>query len=72
MDKKDRKIIILEDIFELRRQKEKELEYYRAQLTALQSKLGMLEREIRLTNIIISMIEKEKIVDIKEYMDEGD
>lgn len=66
------KIIFLEDIFKLKEQKEKELQYYKAQLIILQTKLNNIENEIRLTNLIISMIEKEQVTRVDRQKNESD
>jgi hypothetical protein len=64
----ERKIILLSDIIETRVRKEKELEYYQRQLDELQRKMFFVKKEIDLTNVIIDIIEHEKVIDIKEYV----
>lgn len=59
-------IIILSDIYKLREEKQRELLFYRKKLEELQLKLAFLQRELQLTNHIIDLIEKEKVVDIKK------
>jgi len=61
-------IIILEKLLESRLRKEKELKYYQEQLEELQDKMKHLQMDIDVTNIIINMIEGEKIVDLKTYL----
>lgn len=63
------KIIILSDIYKIREQKEKELQFYKEKLEELQRKLFFVQKEVQLTNFIIDLIEKEKIVDLREYLD---
>lgn len=63
------KIIILSDIYKIREQKEKELQFYKEKLEELQKKLFFVQKEVQLTNFIIDLIEKEKIVDLREYLD---
>jgi hypothetical protein len=60
------KLILLDDIYEMRKRKEEELAYYHEELRKLSIKLDLVRREINLTNQIINMIEHEKIVDVKE------
>jgi len=61
-------IIVLEKLLESRLRKEKELKYYQEQLEELQDKMKHLQMDIDVTNIIINMIEGEKIVDLKTYL----
>lgn len=55
------KIILLEDVYKMKEQKEKELLFYKEKLVELQDKLYWLERDLILTKNIIKMIEEEKI-----------
>jgi hypothetical protein len=64
----EKKIILLSEIIETRVRKEKELEYYQRQLDELQRKMFFVKKEIDLTNVIIDIIEHEKVIDIKEYV----
>jgi hypothetical protein len=64
----EKKIILLSDVIETKLRKEKELEYYQKQLEELQRKMFFVSKEIDLTNLIIDIIEKETVVDIKERM----
>jgi len=57
---KDNKILLLTDIIEQKVRKEKELEYYQEQLKDLEKKMWFVNKEIELTNLIISVIETEK------------
>lgn len=59
------RIILLQDIYDMRRRKEDELAFYRAELAKLTEKMNQVRREIDLTGKIIEMIESEKIVEIK-------
>lgn len=61
MNKDQSKIVLLADIYQLREQKQKELDYYGERLKELQTKLFFVQKEIQITNYIIDMIEKEKI-----------
>lgn len=65
---KESKLIFLTDVIETKLRKEKELEYYQQQLEELQRKMFFLKKDIDITNIIINMIENEKVLDIKEEM----
>lgn len=62
------KIIIIQDLLDTRARKEKELQFYQEELKKLQDRMHWLQMEIRLTSDIIDMIEREKIVDIKEMI----
>lgn len=60
------KLILLDDIYEMRNRKEDELAYYHEELRKLSIKLDLVRREINLTNQIIDMIEHEKVVDVQD------
>jgi len=64
----DSKVIIISDLLDTRARKEKELAFYQDELRKLEEKMKWLKMEIRLTSDIIIMIEKEKIIDIKEMI----
>ena len=66
----DRKIDLLTDFIEQKVRKEKELEYYTSQLEELQKKMFFLRKEIQLTNYIIEIVEQEKVIDIREYLED--
>ena len=59
------KIVLLQDVYAIKEQKEKELAYYREQLEIITEKLIWIEREYKLTKDIIKMIEQETIISIK-------
>lgn len=52
-------ILLLKDFIEQKERKEKELEFYRAELDKLNTKMWFVQKEIELTNRIISIIENE-------------
>lgn len=52
----------------MRKQKEKELAYYETKLKELEDKLFWIRKEIQLTSVIIDIIEKEKVIDLQEYI----
>ena len=64
----ERKIILLTEVLETKVRKEKELEYYAKQLEELQRKMFFVKKQIDLTNLIIEIIENEKVMDIKEHL----
>ena len=64
----EKKIILLHEVIETKLRKQKELEYYQQQLEELQKKMFFLNKEIDLTNIIIEIVRKEEVLDIKEHM----
>ena len=57
-------IISLTDLIESRLRKEQELEYYLDVLTQLESKITYLRKEVSITNLIIDMIDKDKILEV--------
>ncbi len=59
-------IVSLSDLIESRLRKEQELEYYQEALTRLVKKVSILQKEIDITNLIIDMIEGEKVMTIEE------
>jgi hypothetical protein len=69
MSEANSNIIILSDIYNMRAEKEKELAYYEEKLKELENKLFFVRKEIQLTNFIIEIIEKEKVIDLQEYID---
>jgi len=53
-------ILLLTDIIEQKIRKEKELEYYQAELDKLQQKMWWIRKEIEVTNLCIEVIQSEK------------
>ena len=66
----ERKIVLLSDFIEQKVRTEKELEYYTQQLEELQKKLFFLNKEIELTNLIIDIIDKEQVINVKNYLED--
>ena len=66
----ERKIVLLTDFIEQKVRKEKELEFYTKQLEELERKMFFLRKEIQLTNYIIEIVENEKVLDIREYLED--
>jgi hypothetical protein len=64
----ENRIILLSEVIETKIRKEKELEYYAKQLEELQRKMFFVKKEIDLTNVIIEIIENEKVMDIREHL----
>lgn len=62
------KIILLTDILDTRLRKERELAFYQGELEKLQEKMMFLRKDIQITNLCIEIIEKEKVVDVREKM----
>jgi predicted Zn-dependent peptidase len=60
------KLILLDDIYEIRKRKEDELEFYHKELKKLMIKLDLVRHEITVTNQIIELIKIEKVVDVQE------
>jgi predicted transcriptional regulator len=63
------KLILLTDVIETKLRKEKELEFYQQELEKLQQKMFFLRKEIEITNLCITIIEQEKVYDVKEAME---
>lgn len=63
-------IIMLQDLIDSKLRKEKELEFYQAEMEKLQQKMWFIQKEITLTQTIMDMIEAEKIVDLKDRIRE--
>ena len=63
------KLIKITDIIETKVRKEKELEFYEQELKKLKQKMFFIQKDIDITNIIINIIENEKVMDIKENME---
>lgn len=62
------KLIHITDILETKIRKEKELAYYQEELEKLKQKMFFIQKDIDITNLIIDMIEKEKVYDIKQNL----
>jgi len=67
----NKNIILLDEILDLRSRKKKELEYYNQQLEELKLRMFFIQKEIDLTSNIIGMIEKEKMVDLKKFINDS-
>ena len=50
-------IINLQEVYEIRNRKERELDYYNKELEKLQIEMAFIKQEINLTNTIIDIIE---------------
>jgi hypothetical protein len=61
-------IILINDLVDLRKRKRQELEFYNKQLEELRVKMFFIKKEIDLTSEIIDMIEKEKMLDLREHL----
>jgi len=67
----EKNIILLDEILDLRSRKRKELEYYNQQLEELKLRMFFIQKEIDLTSNIIIMIEKEKMIDLKKFINDS-
>ena len=63
------KLILLTDIIEQKVRKEKELEFYEAEIEKLREKMYWLQRYIDVNNIILNMIKNDNVLDVKESME---
>ena len=68
MSEDERKIILITDLVDQRLRKEQEIEYYEKELRQIQERLGYLYKEKTLTETILAIIQTEKVIDIKEYI----
>lgn len=64
-------ILLIKDLIDLRARKRTELEYYNKQLKELKTKMLFIQKEIDLTNNIINLIEKEKVLDLRDYLNDS-
>jgi hypothetical protein len=62
-------VISLVELVESRLKKQQELAYYIEVLQRLQLKVSGLQKEINVTNIIIDMIENERVLSVEEKRD---
>ena len=62
----DRKILFITDLIYQRLRKEKEIEYYEKELEEITKKLFFLKKEKELTELIINIIQNEKVIDVRE------
>jgi len=62
------KIILLDEIYEIKNRKDTELKFYRKELELLMSKMNRVQSEINLTNKIIKIIEEESVIDIRNHI----
>ena len=61
-------LIFLTDIIDHRLRKEQEIRYYEEELKKIEEKLFFLRKEKELTELILQIIEQEKVVDIQEFI----
>ena len=64
----DKKILFITDLIDQRLRKEQEITYYERELQKIEEKRFFLRKEKQLTQFIIDIIEKEKVVDLREQM----
>jgi|APGre2960657444_1045066.scaffolds.fasta_scaffold07572_5 hypothetical protein len=62
------KIILLDEIYEIKNRKDTELKFYRKELELLIGKMNRVQSEINLTNKIIKIIEEESVIDIRNHI----
>ena len=61
-------IVLIQDLIDIKKRKQSELEFYTSQLNELKLKMSFIKQEIDLTSKIIVMIEKEEILDFRKYL----
>lgn len=64
----DSGLILIQDLIDSKLRKEKELKFYQEELEKLQTKMWWVRKEINLTETIIDIIEKEKVMDLQEHI----
>jgi hypothetical protein len=64
----ERKILFITDLIDQRLRKEKEIDYYERELVKIEERLFFLRKEKELTQLIIDIIDKEKVIDLRERM----
>jgi|SaaInl1SG_22_DNA_1037389.scaffolds.fasta_scaffold00607_12 hypothetical protein len=64
----DSGLILIQDLIDNKLRKEKELKFYQEELDRLQTKMWWVRKEINLTETIIDIIEKEKVMDLQEHI----
>jgi hypothetical protein len=64
----DSGLILIQDLIDSKLRKEKELKFYQEELDKLQTKMWWVRKEINLTETIIDIIEKEKVMDLQEHI----
>lgn len=69
MSEEEKKIILITDLVDQRLRKEQEINYYEKELRKIEERLSYLYKEKTLTETILSIVQAEKVVDIKEYIE---
>lgn len=64
-------IINLQDLIDLRERRKQELEYYSKRLEELNKKLFFIKKDIDLTSYIIELLEKEKLIDLRNITNDS-
>jgi len=64
----DKLILDIQDFYDMRKRKEDELAFYHRELEKIQLKMSVLRVEMTVTNTIIDLIEREDIIDLREYV----
>ena len=64
----EKKILFITDLIDQRVRKEKEIDYYERELVKIEERLFFLRKEKELTQLIIDIIDKEKVIDLRERM----
>jgi hypothetical protein len=63
---KESRIILIQDLLDQKKRKQKELEFYKSKVKEFKQKLDLIQRELALTETIIKIIEKDKVPEIKK------
>ena len=69
MSEDEKKIILITDLVDQRLRKEQEIDYYEKELRKIEERLAYLYKEKTLTETILSIVQAEKVIDIKEYIE---
>ena len=70
MESDENKIKLLQDVIDQRDRKEKEIAFYQSELEKIEERLFFLRKEQQLTQFIIDAIQNEKLLDVREYLEE--
>ena len=62
----ERKILLIQDLLDSRKRRQKELEFYLAKRVEIERKLVWLQKDLALTDQILKLIESEKVEEIRK------
>ena len=68
MTDREKSIIFITDLIESKLRKEREIEYYEEKLKEIEKKLFFLKKEQNVTETILDIIQKEKVLEFDQVM----